>query len=686
MAKALRIAAIVVAIAAFAIPVVGQIVGTAALAGALGVSAATLATIATALQISAAVLSVAAGLMARPPSFGSTSAGQQLDFIADPQAGEPYVMGDARVGMDIVHEASWGSKNKYLGMIGVISCAGPIMAYDGLYADNTLIGFSGRNATGYYQNFMYLDTQLGARPEATALDMTSPVASAMPDWDASSKLSSLAAAGILLVADTDKGKIYSGGVPRLTNQVKGVFGYDPRLDSTNGGTGTQRPGGIAQDETDYAYSENPWVHAGTYALGRWVEGVKVIGPGLPADKIDWPSYIEAANIADANGWTVSGRIMSTDRKWNVLKSIAQAGGGYPIPTGAKLGALVNAPKVSLETIEETHLKGPVSVPQMSMRRSRLNGGIPRFREPSQAWEVVSGDTIRSSAYLAADNGNPRTKEIDLPLVADKDQAAQLAGYEIANSRERSPITVELDLHWSQYKMGDCLTLNLPSALLFNQKCVIIGRSLDATKNTVTFQFRTETDGKHAWALGLGGGVPSATVGSSPGSGDVGSLTNAQIVELISTSSVVNSDPSTPVLTASETQIFVKTHYRRYSDDKVSVDGNTGGALLDEAGQPILDEASDAILDEAGASSPLTGLTAGTLYHVGYEDPDRLGGAVTYVVSEDPYDVTNQGLGGASPYMHYVGSITTAGAGSGTTTSGGVASPPGYSGGGFGALP
>lgn len=651
MSKVLMIAAIVVGVAAVVLTGGAALGFAPAIAGALGVTVGTLATITAALGVAAAVLNVAAGLMAPKPGFGKIAgAGTQLDFVADPTAGEPYVMGSARVGMDIVHEASWGDKNRFLAMVGIMSCAGPIMAYDGFYADNTLTAFSGRNATGYYNNFMYLSTQLGARPEGAALTMTAPDASAMPDWPSSSKLSSLAAAGLLLVADVDNGKIYSGGVPQMTHQLRGVLAYDPRLDSTNGGSGAERPGSLAAAETAYAYSENPWVHHGTFALGRWVNGVRVIGPGLPVASIDWASHAEAASIADANGWTVSGRIMSTDNKWDVLKSIAQAGGGYPIPSGAKLACLVNTPRVSLETIEEEHLKGPVSVPQMAMRRDRLNGAIPRFREPSLAWQIISGSVVRNSTYLAADGGTTKTKEIDLPLVADKDQAAQLVAYEVANSRERSPIAVELDLYWSQYKMGDCLTLNIPSALLINQKAVVISRELDAASNTVRFEFRTEDDAKHAWALGVTGTAPPATtVGSTPGAGDAGAG-----------------------YTLTETQTILRSTYPKLLEATGVDDGTT--ARIDLSAFSF--DYPEPIGDVAVAATAIHGLAFATTYYP-YADVDAVGDTTPTFGATTVYgDSLNSS---AHPYRVSLGrSVLTPIDGGTTTTGGGTGG--GYTGG------
>jgi hypothetical protein len=84
----------------------------------------------------------------------------------------------------------------------------------------------------------------------------------MPDWSADHKISGAAATGLILVADTANGKIYSGGTPKMTHKIKGVKSYDSRGDSTNGGSGAQRQ----LDEATYVYSENPFVHASTYSL------------------------------------------------------------------------------------------------------------------------------------------------------------------------------------------------------------------------------------------------------------------------------------------------------------------------------------------------------------------------------------------------------------------------------------
>jgi len=124
------------------------------------------------------------------------------------------------------------------------------------------------------------------------------------------------------------------------------------------------------------------------------------------------------------------------------------------------------------------------------------------------------------------------------------------------------------------------------------------------------------------------------------------ITEANLVTLISTSFTTDADPPDGLLqSTTDGEITVEGHTRTYDDidAPVAVDGDT-----------------------------LTGLTPGTYYHVHYDDPDREGGAVTYVATEIPEDAATTPT---NPGRHYVGSIiATAG------ESAGGAAPPGWTGG------
>src|SRR3546814_9566204 len=85
------------------------------------------------------------------------------------------------------------------------------------------------------------------------------------------------------------------------------------------------------NESTYEWSDNPALHALTWAPGRWENGKRTVGIGAPVANIRVSDFVEAANIADANGWTMGGVEWFTDSKWDIFKRILPAGGCLPTP-------------------------------------------------------------------------------------------------------------------------------------------------------------------------------------------------------------------------------------------------------------------------------------------------------------------------------------------------------------------
>ena len=107
----------------------------------------------------------------------------------------------------------------------------------------------------------------------------------MPNWTSAHKLN-----GIAYIAahyGYDKEGIWSG-VPQLTVQVRGKKVYDPRLDSTAGGSGSQR----FNDVSTYAYSDNPALCFLNYITDNEV------GKGLTESQINMSTFSSAANVCD----------------------------------------------------------------------------------------------------------------------------------------------------------------------------------------------------------------------------------------------------------------------------------------------------------------------------------------------------------------------------------------------------
>jgi len=517
MAKALRTAALVVGAVALGVATAGF--GTALVAGASLSAAAAAASAASIAGLSVAALGVigtgltiGAGLLTKKPE--GTAGGSQTEFSADPHAGVPYLMGRTGTAGNIVFRRAsdgWSANtpNDLQDLITVFSGAGPIDSFERFTSDKGVINFDGAgNAVGEFRDKMFQRTQRGLCPEPAALTVQAGSSARPSGWSTSHKLSGLAAAVWRLRYDS-KQRFFQNGVPAPMWVIRGVLTYDPRLDSTYpGGSGPHR----YDNEATWTWSENPYLHALSWCIGRHQNGKRVMGLGAKIDSIIIADFVEGANIADANGWKLGGVVYSRpDTKWNVLKQMLQAGAGEPLKTGARIGCMVNAPRVSLATITEADIIGESKLAAMQPIRSRVNTVIPRYRSEAHEWEIVPAAAIRVPAHIDED-GDERSKEITYSLVQDAKQAATLARYDIENTRELGPGTFPLLPKWINYKGGDCVTIQRGD--LAPIKVLILRRTIEPSTPKVTFEVRSETDGKHAFALGqTTTPPPTASVGA-----------------------------------------------------------------------------------------------------------------------------------------------------------------------------
>ncbi|WP_088183573.1 hypothetical protein [Sphingobium sp. Z007] len=526
MGKFVRTAALVVGAAALVATGIGAAAGAgligasittaagATVAGFAGVAASTFTAVGAIAGVAASLASLAAGPVKPKTSLG----GNATKFTIDKESGVPYAIGRTYSAGRVIHRQYYGSKQEFESWVAVHSL-GPIRGYQTFEIENAPVTFSGGEATGTYHGFMWLQEQRGLCPEAIALP--GPLMT-FPGWDANSKLSGLAADLWTLRWDS-KGKKFPNGVPKRGRVLEGVLVYDPRQDSSYpGGSGPCR----IDDESSWVYDgpdpggipagENPALHALSWAYGRIQNGQLVAGGGLALEGIFLPPFVDWANVCDANKWRAGGIVFTTaDDKWDVLKMIAQAGGGEVMPVGALLGCTFSAPRVSIGTITSDDIVGECDVPATVARRDRINAIIPKIRLETHDWETVPIDVVRIDDYVTFD-GKRRTREVPYPLVQQADQAAELAAYDILNARELDPITLPGKFYLIDYLPGDCLTADIPEANLIDRPVLLRNRDI-GMDGTITLACRTETAGKHDFALGRTGTPPPTPDLSIPGS-------------------------------------------------------------------------------------------------------------------------------------------------------------------------
>jgi hypothetical protein len=219
-------------------------------------------------------------------------------------------------------------------------------------------------------------------------------------------------------------------------------------------------------------------------------------------------------VADTNSWTVSAVAYSDapsgDDKYQVLEALLQAGGAVPSRKAGKISCVSRAANPSsVVTITAADTAGPFDFRAGSPREGRINTIIPRCVQEAHEWEMVDLEPVTSSTYVTEDGGATRSRGVTYAYVANADQAAQLAAYDIADSREGITGTITLKPYLRDLEPGDAFTINEDGFALASQKCLVLSRSYDPARDVVTVTFRSETAAKHAWALGKTGVAPSS---------------------------------------------------------------------------------------------------------------------------------------------------------------------------------
>lgn len=537
MSKTLAKVAMIAGVVALATTGFGAVGGAQLLLGNTVQAAAlasTVSTVATAATVVATAASLGAQLTAKKP--GAMGAVNQVQIGANNPI--PYGMGRCFFAGSQVHDVGYGgkvgkTKNPYLTKVFVWSGGGPIDGIEALLMDWQAVSFSGTSALGYYATWLYAHHQLGARPEASAL---SGPWGAIPDWSAGHKLSGMASSLISFRFDRDN-KVWANGIPTFGIVARFARVYDPRLDdSYPGGEGGHR----FADEDTFQFDRNVALNAITYARGRFsinpVTGeqtIRVNGCGFPVDSFDWSQWVAFANVCEANGWNVDGHVFDGPgiSLWDNLKRICAAGAGVPVISGGLLSVRFQSPKVALDTVTiEDFAEGERVVPGTRTYKDRVNTIIPKYRSEDNKWEYVQSKAVSFETYIALD-GEPKEEELLFELVTGKDQAAQLAAYDLFGRRELVGISIPCKPRLWRYRLGEALHVIDPETGL-DHLCIIAAADKDIAGATVTLTFETETNAKHPIALAMTGTAPPPPTLIPPGEADDASWDNGGMDEVI----------------------------------------------------------------------------------------------------------------------------------------------------------
>jgi hypothetical protein len=242
----------------------------------------------------------ASAAFVKKPKMGDGAVQARLNISVDPQALGKWVFGQTAAATDVVYAEKIGET----ALCHVIAAAAhEIDSYGKLFINDEEITLSGINATGDWANALQVLRNLGTTSQS-ALNINNGSA-----WPSTAQGRGIAHYALRWNLDSDNGKIkLSGGIPtRITQVIKGAKVYDPRLDTSIGGSGSHR----ANDQTTWEYTNSGkdiganWaLVVAHYLLGYRVNNQLIYGVGVDPGDIDW---VQVAAMADVCEQTVDSK-------------------------------------------------------------------------------------------------------------------------------------------------------------------------------------------------------------------------------------------------------------------------------------------------------------------------------------------------------------------------------------------
>ena len=401
----------------FALPAAATAVAQAAPAVAASAAKASLmATVKTVAFNALTNLAISAAMSVLQPQVGA--AARTDEWVLSPDGPIPFAAGRIGVAGSVVYRKTFGPDLMYYGIPSVLSGAGPIDGFEAFLADDESVTFdsSGKAVTSQYAGELWYKNKLGTQPDTALVSPTGlKNGSTLTGWTSAHKLSGKACY-LIVMGENSKGSAFPTGEIKPLITLRGLKVYDPRLDSTYpGGSGPHR----LNDPSTWTYSNNPLLWALKWCLGLW-EGptgkgapqvdFQVGGIGAKPSGIDFPAFVAAANIADANDWTCAAYPNTDDDKSQVLDGFLQAGGCIYAQKAGKISCIQRAAaRTSIVTVSAYDTAGPLEIDTAASRIDRINTLRPRFWSEPHRWQMTALDGEVTAESYREEDGSVRSR-------------------------------------------------------------------------------------------------------------------------------------------------------------------------------------------------------------------------------------------------------------------------------------
>lgn len=383
--------------------------------------------------------------------FGNEAMSQQ-QMLRSPTEARRSIYGKAMVSGPIVFVEETGTDNEFLHLV-IPLAAHQCDAVLEIYFDDERVYQNG-SLDAAYNEHARINIHLGAQ---TAAD--SDLQAECEHWTASHIGLGITYLYVRLKHDPE---FYANGLPNIKALVQGKPLYDPRKDSTVGGSGSHR----WDDVSTWEWSDNWALCVLDYT--RFESGV-----GALANEMDLPSYALAANDSDQlveyddegnteKRYTCNGTFTQSMTPASVLDKLLTAGVGMQTYSSGKyqlFSGVYQGPH--LLTLSEADLAGEVEVRPFNARAQLCNAVRGTFVDPENFYQPTDFAPYESDYYRAQDNNEYIDHDIDLPFTQSAYTAQRLAKLYLELNRAGQQIVVPLNMIGLSVSVGQVVELDLP---------------------------------------------------------------------------------------------------------------------------------------------------------------------------------------------------------------------------------
>ena len=298
---------------------------------------------------------------------------------------------------------------------------------------------------------------------------------------------------------------FANGLPgRVTIVGEGMPMYDPRFDSTRGGSGSMR---VDNQNTWGPSSGNPIIQSLNVLLGWRINGKLSVGAGIPAKYINFDSVITAANACDedivlSGGGTqpryrTAGAFSTDDAPMNIVGALLAGCAGDLLDSDGQLSFLIktNTLAVPAVTFDDHDILSAGRWDPMGGQTNLPNIISGNFTDPSDRslYQPVPYPSVR----LDSEDGIERTAPVDLPVVENAPQAERLAKQTLQRMQYPGLFSAEYNMKGMAAKVGSIVWQSYSPRGWLNKPFRVVSQK-PSRSGRIALVLREEHEDIYAW--------------------------------------------------------------------------------------------------------------------------------------------------------------------------------------------